>query len=110
MCALIQRKGARIARCEALRWSRRARASAPRPLDKGALLDHLSAPLGAHLPKRGKQLDPNETLDRIRDILYGATDDYPHELADLIEALDHWIMAGGFLPAQWSTAQMRGPA
>lgn len=62
-------------------------------------------------------MDPTETLTRIRQTLVEVFDGDDVEalrtlqdLADLIEALDQWIMAGGFLPVPWTMAQLRGLA
>lgn len=51
-------------------------------------------------------MDPNVTLERIRNILStpyqdSDGDDLFSELCDLIEALDTWLSAGGFLPIAW---------
>jgi hypothetical protein len=31
------------------------------------------------------------------------------ELAERVEALDHWITGGGFLPERWAEVQGKGP-
>ncbi len=51
-------------------------------------------------------MDPNETLDRIRDITTNmmageASDADVDLLPELVEALDQWITRGGFLPRDW---------
>jgi hypothetical protein len=62
-------------------------------------------------------MDPNKTLDEIRDLLdstkaqealngvYTAGDEFAETLAELAEkvtALDDWLVRGGFLPTAWS--------
>jgi hypothetical protein len=52
-------------------------------------------------------MDPNTTLKQIRELVtriisYGSDDlDDGEELATLFEALDEWIVNGGFLPKDW---------
>jgi len=56
-------------------------------------------------------MDPNTTLDAIRDITKKVenhpddltTDDLA-QLAEYVVALDEWLSAGGFLPEQWERA------
>ena len=53
-------------------------------------------------------MDPNATLQEIRDILSdhfqgGCELSDLHRLAELMEALDGWLAGGGFLPTQWDT-------
>lgn len=52
-------------------------------------------------------MDPNATLDEIRTLL--DRPDWPYSLPpefsrlqELVEELDGWLSAGGFLPAAWS--------
>ena len=54
-------------------------------------------------------MDPNATLARIREIVRALNAASPpqdvaplaFELAELTEALDDWLSAGGFLPTGW---------
>jgi hypothetical protein len=56
-------------------------------------------------------MDPNATLDRIRELVASINkndgldeDDFQSmasELAEYVEALDEWISKGGFLPTAW---------
>jgi hypothetical protein len=55
-------------------------------------------------------VDPNTTLEEIRDIVCRKDDvlagngdaiDDLEALADLVDALDGWLSRGGFLPAAW---------
>lgn len=51
-------------------------------------------------------MDPNANLERIRVLVRNALrgdgdDDETAELADLVEGLDEWLSAGGFLPKAW---------
>ena len=57
-------------------------------------------------------MDPNATLDEIRELLKFVHNDAgvtnpARELADKITALDEWLTAGGFLPEAWDVA-LRG--
>lgn len=53
-------------------------------------------------------MDPNATLNRIRILTArmladGAPEsDDAAELAELVSALDSWILGGGFLPSDWA--------
>lgn len=51
-------------------------------------------------------MDPNENLKQqlqmAKDILDGVHFDQEGELAELVLALDEWIMGGGFLPTDWN--------
>lgn len=56
-------------------------------------------------------MDPNETLTKLRDLIgeifetNEADDDCTDmavEMAELFDALDGWIIKGGFLPDAWS--------
>lgn len=56
-------------------------------------------------------MDPTENLKRqralARQILDQGDSKDPglvYELAELVEALDEWICAGGFLPGSWKAA------
>ena len=48
-------------------------------------------------------MDPNATLEQIRDIVRVHYDDesYYTTLCDLIFALDQWLSHGGFKPIDW---------
>lgn len=51
-------------------------------------------------------MDPDANLAEQRRIVVRIISDnyHPHEvirLAELVEALDNWIVSGGFLPAAW---------
>lgn len=46
-------------------------------------------------------MDPDETLNCIRDILDTLVDPDYDQLARLFESLDDWLCAGGFLPHDW---------
>lgn len=51
-------------------------------------------------------MDPTATLNAIRLLVEDArAKENPtvleHDLANAIEALDEWIMSGGFLPGEW---------
>lgn len=56
-------------------------------------------------------MDPNTVLQDIRDMIeyLNDPDETDHErtvawdLAEMIEALDGWLSAGGFLPQDWAT-------
>lgn len=60
-------------------------------------------------------MDPNETLRRIRALTKRVNseqdlDDGPGtliELAELVEALDQWMSAGGFGPHEWQTVRVK---
>lgn len=53
------------------------------------------------IAKRIQQLaDSDEPLERFAEKLEALAE----ELADRVEALDHWITGGGFLPARWQDA------
>lgn len=54
-------------------------------------------------------MDPNETLKRLRTIVYDGTNNIPGDrlasldgMVELFSALDEWITRGGFLPAEWA--------
>jgi hypothetical protein len=50
------------------------------------------------IAKRIQQLaDSDEPLERFAEKLEALAE----ELADRVEALDHWLAGGGFLPARW---------
>jgi hypothetical protein len=54
-------------------------------------------------------MDPNETLKKIRELVGDIqkeredfeTTQVSVELADSIDALDAWLISGGFLPEDW---------
>lgn len=47
-------------------------------------------------------MDPNATLDEIRDILKNQrARESAERLRELIESLDQWLSKGGFLPEAW---------
>lgn len=66
-------------------------------------------------------MDPDanldEQLDLVKRIVVLTNSDGPkaardaeiarlaRDLADMVEALDHWITGGGFLPARWKDVQ-----
>ncbi len=53
------------------------------------------------IAKRIQQLaDSDEPLERFAEKLEALAE----ELADRVEALDHWITGGGFLPRRWQDA------
>jgi hypothetical protein len=50
-------------------------------------------------------MDPNEALQRLRQLLAQPAElitelDVQH-VRDLFDALDEWLASGGFLPAEW---------
>jgi hypothetical protein len=57
-------------------------------------------------------VDPNEALKRLREIVVAFRDSDGEidldvvgnieDMVDYFEALDEWIMKGGFLPRDWS--------
>lgn len=52
-------------------------------------------------------MDPNEALERIRDLVEEAREHWElsedaQTLLDEIEALDSWLTRGGFLPDEWA--------
>lgn len=55
-------------------------------------------------------MDPNTTLDRIRELSRLILDDAPDtpqladELAGMCDALDTWLAKGGFPPRRWVKA------
>jgi hypothetical protein len=54
-------------------------------------------------------MDPNETLRLIRelvqtDIHRDLSEDESGELLELVNSLDQWITAGGFLPTAWNAS------
>ncbi len=57
-------------------------------------------------------MDPDECLDRIRQIVNLADDGdisvYIDELVDAFQGLDEWLSMGGFLPNDWKTANKGG--
>lgn len=46
-------------------------------------------------------MDPDETLNNIRDILDTKVDPDYDQLSELFKGLDDWLCAGGFLPHDW---------
>ena len=54
-------------------------------------------------------MDPNATLEQIRELVFRSTSYSPRglnwddsaQLVELIEALDEWLMTGGFKPEDW---------
>lgn len=46
-------------------------------------------------------MDPDETLNCIRDIIDTVVDPNYDELVNLFESLDDWLCGGGFLPHDW---------
>jgi len=54
-------------------------------------------------------VDPNATLDLIRDAVQRVQDDDGGELelADLVQALDEWLSKGGTPPSAWLEGQAR---
>lgn len=59
-------------------------------------------------------MDPNAALAELRQLVaeHNELADYDSatlvrcdRMCELIEALDNWVMAGGFLPIEWLTAQ-----
>lgn len=61
-------------------------------------------------------MDPNATIQEMRRISErlhcgemddGDKIDAAHRLAELFDALDEWILKGGFLPTSWREGQMR---
>jgi hypothetical protein len=54
-------------------------------------------------------MDATETLKRIRELLAvrRLSREQSAELQELIEALDEWIMKGGFLPTPWAVGQKK---
>lgn len=46
-------------------------------------------------------MDPDKTLSEIREILDTTIDRDYDRLADLVEELDAWLFAGGYLPHDW---------
>ena len=64
-------------------------------------------------------MDPDETLRQIRLIMaqmgvedgnppYPAFVQHARDLAEKVEALDEWLLRGGFAPEPWRTAIPRG--
>lgn len=58
-------------------------------------------------------MDPNETLKQIRSLIESLADTdvggfYPDvaDLIDLIDALDGWLLKGGFLPIEWTPSNV----
>ncbi len=54
-------------------------------------------------------MDPNETLEEIRQAIQSLRDgDDPHETADMMasyfEELDDWLCKGKYLPEEWGDA------
>jgi hypothetical protein len=52
-------------------------------------------------------MDPNATLTRLRELVAAErrgplTPDQGRDFAELFDALDEWIVRGGFLPADWT--------
>ncbi len=57
-------------------------------------------------------MDPNNTLQRIRELV--GKPNYPIELdtawddlTELVESLDDWLSRGGFLPEDWDRKENR---
>ncbi len=50
-------------------------------------------------------MDPNATLDRLRELVMEYRDhgaiETAEELADDFDSLDQWLSRGGFLPRDW---------
>jgi hypothetical protein len=51
-------------------------------------------------------MDPTKCLEEIRELIQeayssNADGDTARELAEKTEALDNWMMTGGFMPHQW---------
>ena len=64
-------------------------------------------------------MDPSATLTEIRELLINGeignryaeeSCDQARRLAELIEALDGWIIKGGVLPKDWAQAYVRAVA
>jgi hypothetical protein len=57
-------------------------------------------------------MDPNATLDSIRELVAKSVNKPLDEadsdtLAELVDALDSWLSRGGFLPTEWYLAALR---
>jgi hypothetical protein len=55
-------------------------------------------------------MDPTKCLEEIRELIQeayssNADGDTARELAEKAEALDNWMMTGGFMPQQWYEAR-----
>lgn len=53
-------------------------------------------------------MDPNAVLDEIRDLtgqVANGVDVDVDRLVALVDGIDGWLAAGGFLPAAWATAR-----
>jgi hypothetical protein len=46
-------------------------------------------------------MDPDQTLAEIREILEQEIDRDHDRLVELVDALDQWLFAGGYLPHDW---------
>lgn len=46
-------------------------------------------------------MDPNKTLDMIRNFYNSGNEEDFFELTELVESLDKWLSYGGFLPKEW---------
>lgn len=50
-------------------------------------------------------MDPDATLREMRELVGTFNEDPecfdPHRLVELVEALDEWLVGGGFLPSAW---------
>ena len=46
-------------------------------------------------------MDPDKTLSEIREIIDTPVDPDYNRLVDLVDALDQWLFAGGYLPHDW---------
>lgn len=55
-------------------------------------------------------MDPNATLTELRTLvpLTLARPDAPHRIAELVQALDEWIVRGGFMPDAWNRDEHNG--
>lgn len=50
-------------------------------------------------------MDPNETLREIRELVGSTNTSELLRLAQLVDAMDDWIVSGGFLPSAWGAAR-----
>ena len=75
-------------------------------MDPNATLAQLRELSKLVLPDEANALDASEDL---ADAFNDATDRLA-ELANLFEALDGWIMKGGFLPKEWAQAYAQAVA
>lgn len=49
-------------------------------------------------------MDPNATLDDLRDVLHNDPAYADSSATELFDALDEWLKRGGFLPRDWQRA------